>query len=317
VGSDPGQFGLSVAGFHAAQARRQDAWPLGMTTLSTHDTKRGEDVRARLLVLAELPAEWATLAHYLMSAAPMPNPAFGYLIWQTFAGAGFIARERMHAYAEKAMREAADGTGWVDPDAQFEAGVHAAVDAAYDQPELRGALREFIELVEPYGWSNSLAQKLVQLTMPGVPDVYQGTEIWDDSLVDPDNRRLVDYDRRKAMLAELDGRLTPPVVEGGGAAKLWLVTRTLRLRRDHPELFRGYTPLYADGPAADHAIAYDRGGAIAVATRLPVALARGGGWRDTTLTLQARYRDMLTGREFGGDVPLAELLDRYPVALLA
>jgi (1->4)-alpha-D-glucan 1-alpha-D-glucosylmutase len=316
VGSDPGQFGLPVTEFHAAQARRQDAWPLGMTTLSTHDTKRSEDVRARMLVLAELPAQWATLARRLMSAAPVPNPAFGYLIWQTFVGAGLIAPERMHAYAEKAMREAADGTGWIDPDLRFEAAVHAAVDAAYDQPELRGALQEFIALVEPYGWSNSLAQKLVQLTMPGVPDVYQGTELWDDSLVDPDNRRPVDFDQREAMLGDLDAWLAPPAVDDSGAAKLWLVSRVLRLRREHPELFRSYTPLYPDGPAADHAVVYDRGGAIAIAVRLPVTLARDGGWRDTTLTLDARYRDVLTGRAFGGAVPLAALLDRYPVALL-
>jgi (1->4)-alpha-D-glucan 1-alpha-D-glucosylmutase len=317
VGCDPGQFGAPTADFHAAQGRRNDAWPRGMTTLSTHDTKRSEDVRARLLVLAELPAQWAALARRLMSAAPMPNPAFGYLIWQTFVGAGLIARERMHGYAEKAMREAADGTGWVDPDPQFEAAVHAAVDAAYDQPELSGALREFIALVQPYGWSNSLAQKLVQLTMPGVPDVYQGSEVWDDSLVDPDNRRPVDFAHREAMLRDLEAGLAPPPVDGSGAAKLWLTSRALRLRREHPELLRSYTPLYPDGPAADHAVAYDRGGALAVAVRLPLTLERDGGWRETTLTLDARYRDVLTGREFGGVVRLAELLDRYPVALLA
>jgi len=126
-----------------------------MTTLSTHDTKRGEDVRARLAVLAELPDEWAALVEQLMRIAPVPNRAFGYLLWQTFAGAGLIARERMHAYAEKAMREAADGTGWRDPDAAFEAAVHAAVDTAYELPELAA----FIGRITPYGWTNALAQE--------------------------------------------------------------------------------------------------------------------------------------------------------------
>ena len=195
-----------------------------MTTLSTHDTKRGEDVRARLAVLSEMPAEWTELVGQLMAAAPIPDPTFGYLLWQTFVGAGFIERERMHAYAEKAMREAAQGTTWIDPDAEFEAAVHAAVDAAYDSPAVREPLAAFIERITPYGWTNSLAQKLVQLTMPGVPDVYQGTELWEDSLVDPDNRRAVDFDARRAMLDTLDGsrRLLPrrPRPDGGAPSPL-------------------------------------------------------------------------------------------------
>ncbi len=306
VGGNPARFGMSLDEFHASQARRSART---MTTLSTHDTKRGEDVRARLAVLAELPDEWGALVRRLMRAVPMPNPAFGYLLWQTFAGAGLIARDRMHAYAEKAMREAADGTGWRDPDAAFERAVHAAVDAGYESTELRA----FVEDIAAPGWSNSLTQKLVQLTMPGVPDVYQGSELWDDSLVDPDNRRPVDFAARRALLASLSA---PPPVDGSGAAKLWVVARTLDARREHPELFRGYTPLHAAGAAVQHAIAFDRGGAISVATRQPVRLARDGGWRDTTLRLGAPYRDAFTGVAYTGDVPLAELLSALPVALL-
>jgi (1->4)-alpha-D-glucan 1-alpha-D-glucosylmutase len=309
VGGAPGRFGRSVDEFHAAQLDRVQTTPQAMTTLSTHDTKRGEDVRARLAVLAELPDEWAALVERLMRIAPVPNRAFGYLLWQTFAGAGFIAPDRMHAYAEKAMREAADGTGWRDPDAAFEAAVHAAVDAGYDDPELRA----FVERITPYGWTNALSQKAIQLTMPGVPDVYQGTELWDDSLVDPDNRRPVDWAARREQLAALT---EPPTVDATGTAKLWIVSRALRLRRDRPELFDGYSPIWADGPAAEHVIAFDRGGAITVATRQPAGLERIGGWGDTTLDLPAGT-DAFTGRTHSGATRLAELLADRPVVLLA
>ncbi|HEY2984515.1 MAG TPA: malto-oligosyltrehalose synthase [Jatrophihabitantaceae bacterium] len=313
VGGDPSRFGSGLDGFHAAEAQRQLVAPQGMSTLSTHDTKRGEDVRARLAVLAELPAEWAALVGDLMARAPVPNAALGYLLWQTFAGTGFIGRDRMHAYAEKAMREAADGTGWTDPDRAFEAAVHAAVDAAYDVPEIRDPLAAFVERITPFGRLNSLSQKVVALTMPGVPDVYQGTELWEDSLVDPDNRRPVDFTARATLLDRLTA--APPIDETG-AAKLWLVSRALRLRRDRPELFTGYAPIRALGPASDHVVAFDRGGAVTVATRLPVRLARDGGWRETTLALAAPHADVLTGRSWSGAVPIADLLDVLPVALL-
>jgi (1->4)-alpha-D-glucan 1-alpha-D-glucosylmutase len=317
VGGDPGRFGTDRDEFHAAQRYRQQVAPRGMTTLTTHDTKRSEDVRARLAVLAERPEEWAALAATLMAAAPLPDRPFAYLLWQTFAGAGFIAPERMHAYAEKAMREAAVSTTWIDHDDAFEAAVHAAVDAGYDSPAVHEPLAAFVELITPDGWVNALGQKLVQLTMPGAPDVYQGSEVWTDSLVDPDNRRPVDYERLATMLADLDAAATPPAVDASGAAKLWLTSRVLRVRRERPDLFTGYERFEVLGAAAEHAVAFDRGGAIAVATRLPVRLARAGGWADTALSLSAGHTDVLTGRRFGGDVSLAALLDTYPVALLA
>jgi (1->4)-alpha-D-glucan 1-alpha-D-glucosylmutase len=172
VGGDPGTFGSGVAGFHAAQQRRAQESPEGMTTLSTHDTKRGEDLRARLAVLAELPAEWGPTARRLMSLAPVPNAAFGYLLWQTAVALPALAgstRSRFHWYAEKAMREAADGTGWVDRDEEFESAVHAAVDAAYDNPEMHELIASLSSRIEQPGWVNSLSQKVIQLTMPGVP----------------------------------------------------------------------------------------------------------------------------------------------------
>jgi (1->4)-alpha-D-glucan 1-alpha-D-glucosylmutase len=316
VGGNPAQFGASPDTFHAAQEQRQNTLPNSMTTLSTHDTKRGEDVRARLAVLSELPDEWAQLVRGLVSAVPIDDASFGYLLWQTFAGAGLIERDRMHAYAEKAMREAAQRTAWIDPDEAFERSVHEAVDRAYDDDAVRKPLAGFIDRITPYGWTNSLSQKLVQLTMPGVPDVYQGTELWDDSLVDPDNRRPVDVELRRTMLDAADSGTAAPPVGADGAAKLWVVSRALRLRRDWPDLFASYTPLRAHGSAADHAVAFDRGGAVTVATRLPVGLERAGGWGDTTLDLGHGAADVISGRRVAAEVALADLLAEYPVALL-
>ncbi|HEU5008414.1 MAG TPA: malto-oligosyltrehalose synthase [Jatrophihabitantaceae bacterium] len=316
VGGDPANLGLSPDEFHVAQLRRQQIAPRSMTTLSTHDTKRGEDVRARLAVLAELPDEWTDLARTLMATAPLPDRPFAYLLWQTFTGAGLIERERMHAYAEKAMREAATSTNWLDPDAAFEAAVHAVVERAYDDPTVCDPLAAFVDRITPYGWTNSLGQKLVQLTMPGVPDVYQGTATWEDSLVDPDNRRAVDFDAAREQLDRLDSDVHAPAIDASGAAKLWVVSRALRLRRDWPDLFSSYTPVPVHGSAADHAVAFDRGGAITVATRLPVGLERAGGWGDTAIDLMGKATDVISGVTHRGEVRLADLLADYPVALL-
>jgi len=318
VGGDPGSYGSTPEQFHAAQAQRQQLQPRSMTTLSTHDTKRSEDVRARLAVLPELGERWYGTAERLLAGAPVPSKAFGYLLWQTFAGAGWIPRDRMHAYAEKAMREAAEGTGWRDPDASFEAAVHQAVDRAYDDDRLHRLLDDLITEITPDGWSNSLSQKLIQLTMPGVPDVYQGSELYDYSLVDPDNRRPVDFELRRQLLAGFGGDDPDrPALEAVGAAKLWLTAQVLRERREHPDRFTGYTALPTTGPAAEHAVAFDRGGAVTVATRLPVGLRRAGGWRGTALELPSgEHVDRLTGERYAGRVKLAELLGDYPVAFL-
>ena len=326
VGADPGTFGCGVAQFHSAQQRRAEVSPEGMTTLSTHDTKRGEDIRARLAVLAELPQEWGHTARTLMALSPVPNSAFGYLLWQTavaLPACDPATRARFHAYAEKAMREAADGTGWVDQNEEFEAAVHGAVDAAYDNPKMQELIASMSARIEPQGWLNSLSQKVIALTMPGVPDVYQGSELMGDSLVDPDNRRPVDFALRKVSLTALNTMVElvkPPPVDGTGLAKLWLVSRALRARRDHPGLFTGYTPLLGNQPTAvrgEHLVAFDRGGAITLATRLPAGLAAAGGWGETTLTLPpGRYRDVFTGASHSGELVVADALSQYPVALL-
>lgn len=322
VGADPSVFALDVAGFHAAAADRQASWPQAMTTLSTHDTKRGEDVRARLSVLAELPARWLEALTALRAAASTGHGGFDNVLWQAIVGSWPASRERLHAYAEKAAREAAESTGWWDPDEAFEARMHAVVDAAFDDAEASAVLASLVDDIAGFGWSNGLSAKLLQLAGPGVPDVYQGSELWETSLVDPDNRRAVDFAARADMLAAIDADLVEgrvPPVDASGAAKLLVTSRALRLRRDRPDLFSRYTPLTLVGPAAAHAVAFDRGGVQAIATRLPAGLDMLGGWQDTVLLRPAVPAvDVLTGRRYaGGEIPLAELMSTYPVALLA
>ena len=314
VGADPSEFSIGVTEFHRRQLDRQARFPASMTTLSTHDTKRGEDTRARITVLSELPDEWATLVRELRAKAPLDDGPLENLLWESIVGAWPASPDRLHAYAEKAAREAGNSTTWTAPDEDFERRMHALVDSAFDTP----LVPAFVARVEQYGWSNSLSAKLIQLTAPGVPDVYQGSELWETSLVDPDNRRPVDYDIRRLYLEAIDAGAHPPI-DATGAAKLLVTAKALRLRRDRPELFTRYAPLEAFGESARHAIVFDRGGAITVATRLPVGLERAGGWHDTTISVPGRpHVDVLTGREFeGGSIRLSELLEKYPVALLA
>lgn len=317
VGGDPSEFAIDVDEFHARSRDRHERMPRSMTTLSTHDTKRGEDVRARLDVIAERPADWAAIVDELRSLAPLGDGPLEHLLWQAIVGAWPASPERLHAYAEKAAREAGNSTAWTAPDLAFEARMHALVDAVFEDERVAGLVARAVALLEAPGWSNSLSAKLIQLTAPGVPDVYQGSELWEQSLVDPDNRRPVDFDLRRRILAMLDAGALPRV-GAGGAAKLLVTSRALRLRRDRPELFTDHAPLAASGPAARHLVAFDRGGAITLATRLPVGLAAGGGWGDTVVDVgSAPVVDVITGRRHaGGGLRLAEVLDRYPVALL-
>ncbi len=313
VGGDPGQFGIPVAEFHALQQARADAWPETMTALSTHDTKRGEDIRARLAVLAEVGDAWAAFAELFLARTAIPNRRLAYFLAQTIVGTGPIERQRLHDYAEKSAREASEDTRWTAPDEDFEATLAAAIDLAYDDAELRAAWDAIDAVIERPGRLNALGQKLVQLTLPGVPDVYQGTELWDDALVDPDNRRPVDFARRRALLA---GLTAAPALDATGAAKLWVTRQALRTRRDHPELFAGYQPVTASGPAADHLVGFDRGGVITLATRLPVTLEASGGWGTTTVTLTGAHRDLLSDRTHTGEVALSDVLGELGVALL-
>jgi (1->4)-alpha-D-glucan 1-alpha-D-glucosylmutase len=312
VGGDPSAFALDVDGFHAAMAARQRDWPDAMVTLSTHDTKRGEDVRARITVLAEEPGHWERALDELLRLAPVPDEGFGSLLWQAVLGAWTPdhlpdLRDRLHGYAEKAMREAGDRTTWTEPDEAYEAQVHAAVDAVFDSADVQRVLTDLATRIDQPAQANSLAAKLLAITMPGVPDVYQGSELWETSLVDPDNRRPVDFDHRAAVLAG--------TAEDDAATKLHVTCTALTLRRERPGLFTGYAPVTATGSAAGHVVSFDRGGAITVATRLPVGLAAAGGWGDTVLDLpEGRWHDVLTGTDTDGK--LADMLATHPVALL-
>jgi (1->4)-alpha-D-glucan 1-alpha-D-glucosylmutase len=317
VGGNPGAFGMTVNEWHEWCQRLQSTWPDSMTTLTTHDTKRTEDVRARLLALAEMPEAWADAVHTWQQATAHYAAAIDantqYLFWQTLIGAWPLTRERMQAYLDKATHEAKRQTNWIDRNEEYDAAVQKfAADVFADEVLLKGAEDWMREHLDEPGLSNTLAQKLLQLTMPGVPDVYQGQELVEPALVDPDNRRPVDYDRRRKALAAYD--------EGAPTeSKLRVTASALRLRRERPASFDGsYTPLHAQGSAAGHAVAYLRGAdVIAVVTRLPMGLAECGGWGDTTLSLPpGSWVDRLSGRAHTGRAPLSEMLATLPVALL-
>ncbi len=317
VGADPNEFAIDVQQFHERQKRRQRDWPQSMTTLSTHDTKRGEDVRARITALSERPELWESALAKLHSSVGLDDPSLENLLWQAVVGAWPASRDRLHGYAQKASREAGTSTTWTEPNTGFEKTLHALVDAAFDDRSVIAALNDTVDAVKAAGYSNGLSMKLLQLCAPGIPDVYQGSELWESSLVDPDNRRGVDFASSAILLAKIDAGWLPPIDETG-AAKLLITSRALRLRRAHPEWFAGYSAHYATGTMGDHAVVFDRGGAIAIATRLPNGLAEGGGWQEATIDLPAEACvDVITGRTFdGGITRVADLLEKYPVALV-
>jgi (1->4)-alpha-D-glucan 1-alpha-D-glucosylmutase len=313
VGGEPHRFGVGAAEFHHSNATRARLWPQTMTTLSTHDTKRGEDVRARIGVLSQVPSLWTEFIARWELEAPSPYAATGQFLWQNIFGVWPLSgevtdqlRDRLHAYAEKAIREAALHTSWNDPDTAFEDAIHRWLDTVLGGP-VAGQLTELVAQLNPHAASDALGQKLLALTAPGIPDVYQGTELWDDSLVDPDNRRPVDYAARRAALVELRH------------PKLRVVATALRLRRSRPDSFVGadYVPVLADGEASDHVVAFRRGDDVVVAvTRWTVRLAETG-WGNTVLPLpEGSWTDTLTGAMASGPTSTAELFADLPVVLL-
>jgi len=302
-----------------------------MLGLSSHDSKRSEDVRARLYALSEIPEPWAAfVARWTRRnashrrAGPWPDAATEYLIYQTLVGAWPLSLERALAYFEKAVREARIRTSWTDPDPAYEEALARFVGALYEDEFFRAELGALVSRVQQPGRVNSLAQKLLQLTAPGVPDLYQGSELWDLSLVDPDNRRPVDFELRRRLLRELEGLDAEAVWARAdeGLPKLWVVSKALRVRAQRPAAFgpKGeYEPLFAEGEASEHVVAYCRGGEVlAIVPRRVIGLEAAGGFRGTRLELPAgRWSDALSGAVHrSGSVRLDALLARFPLALL-
>ncbi len=328
VGGAPDRFGTTIEQFHDACVLVQQHWPQTMLATSTHDTKRSEDVRARLALLSEIPDTWSAAVRrwseqnerYKIGGFPDRNAE--YLIYQTLVGAWPINSERMNAYIQKAAREAKQFTSWTNQNAEYEEAVSRFVEKILRDVEFLKDLEAFVKPLIPLGRVNALAQTLLKLTAPGVPDIYQGTELWDLSLVDPDNRRPVDYANRRSLLADVSDA-TPRVVNGmvdDGRLKLWLIRQTLAARRRYPDAFGRngtYQRLHADGIKKNHVVAFARGEAcVTIVSRW--GLSSGNQWSDTSIELPAgRWRDEFTGTEHrGGKRPLGALLADFPVALL-
>ncbi len=320
VGGEPARPGVRPEDFHAWCHYVERHWPHTMTVLSTHDTKRSADARARLAVLAEQPAAWAAEAAAWSTAAGRGpgsghDPDSDWLLWQTLVAAWPLTPERLVTAVLKAAREAKLRTSWTTQDVRFERGLADRVHAVFGNPGLLPRIEGYVAGLAPYARSNTLSAALLHLTVPGVPDLYQGSEEPLYTLVDPDNRRAVD-------LGALAVRLTDsPTARAGDLAreKLHLTTTALHLRRTR--VLGAHRPLAATGPAADHLLAFGRGPDVLTAvTRLPYRLARAGGWRDTALHLPdgGDWTDELTERHFpSGPVEVADLLaDDRPVVLL-
>ena len=368
VGGEPDRFGISAEEFHAFNLARAERWPHALSTSSTHDTKRSEDVRARINVLSEIPELWAERVNAWRAAnrpllrqernRPVPDANDEYLLYQTLVGAWPLgqvdgrAREdftaRIQAYMEKATREAKRHTSWLNPDPEYDEGLRgfvADVLRGGDNPFLDDFL-PFQRMVSRLGMVNSLAQTVLKVASPGVPDVYQGQETWDFSLVDPDNRRPVDYELRRRLMDSLDarrgeaglGETARELVEGweDGRIKLHATRTALRLRMALPDAFRGaYVPLLAEGARAEHVVAFaraaDGGAVIAAVPRLVATLARERGfalpeaadWAGTRIPvpdeLAGRYRNAFTGEEMRAGphgLRAEEVFATFPMALL-
>ena len=373
VGGDLRQFGVSPAAFHARNLDRRRSWPHALLATSTHDTKRSEDVRARINVLSEIPIEWHRVIrswHGLnlgrktkIADSEIPSTAEEYFFYQALAGVWPLNDPgpeeweelvaRLRAYMRKSVREAKIHSSWINPNESYEEAVDQFVRLSLEPTPENSFLREFLEFVKKIkaaGMWNSLSQSLLKIASPGVPDFYQGTEIWDFSLVDPDNRRPVDYSRRCQLLKrlrEMQAWGALPLIEEltrdltDGAIKLYVISRALCFRKSNRELLLNgsYIPLRATGGLQNHVVAFARGlgrrSVIAAAGRFFMALGaektKPTGaqiWGDSALVLRREvprtaYRDVLSGRaiesaERNGKqiLPLAEVFAHLPVALL-
>ena len=317
VGSDPGEWGRTIDAVHAANVARALRFPLGLLATQTHDTKRSGDVRARIGAISWIPGEWrAAVARWWrlnarLRADDAPSPDEEYLIYQTLIGAWPLEAERLRDYMVKAMREAGTTTNWVEPDEAHEADVLAFCDALVTSEAFVADLERFLDRIVPLGEAAALGQTLLKLTSPGVPDIYQGDELWDLALVDPDNRRPVDWELRRRLLEEVASTGAPR----RETAKMFLIHRALVLRERRPDAFAGsYRPL----DAGVTAFAYARGEAViavvpirpdtsSAVLRVPEELR--GTWRDTLSDVPVELGSEMMIDELTGPLPLA-LLER-------
>jgi (1->4)-alpha-D-glucan 1-alpha-D-glucosylmutase len=365
VGGNPGQFGISLSAFHEFNQRRYEYWKHSMSATATHDTKRGEDVRSRLNILSEIPEEWERQVvrwseinqtkKIQTDDRVIPSTNDEYFLYQTLLGAFPFDQNgdrstfltRIKDYVIKAVREAKVHTAWLRPDSEYEEGYLEFVERVLDPAKGNDFLQEFLPFqkrIADYGIFNSLSQVLLKNTAPGVPDLYQGTEFWDLSLVDPDNRRPVDYDQRISCLHELKTGIEKDILSlidhlletrVDGRIKLFLTFKVLQARKSHRTLFEqgDYQPLTVNGKFKDHVIAFARSfegkTAIAIAPRFLTGLLEAGQlplgeqiWADTAVELPAglasSWKDAISDQSLQakGSLSIGEALKHFPVALL-
>ena len=351
VGGEPGRFGVSPDALHRYCRERQAKTPRGLSPLSTHDTKRSEDVRARINVLSEIPDEWADCLRRwgkqnerhrkTIDDQTVPDANEEYLLYQTLLGAwpmgegseskhrDFVAR--IQAYMRKALYEAKVHSTWINPNADRDQAIGDFIAAILDANQSAEFLADFRAVqrrVSRLGILNSLSQTLLRLTLPGVPDTYQGSDLWDLSLVDPDNRRPVDYAHRAESLARLGSTPASDLMASAedGRIKLFVTSQTLRLRREMPGLFTlgEYTPMPGEGERAEHLFAFSRSresSRVVVAVPRLVAALESAGWKDTRLALppseSGRWRNVFTREVIVGEsVAASDLFGQFPVAML-
>ena len=325
VGSSPSQLGISPSRFHQFCSHLHSHWPHNLLATSTHDTKRSEDVRARIDVLTEVPERWAAA---LQRWSTMNQPAWKgreadrhaeYLLYQTLIGAWPIDFDRAWAYLLKACREAKIRTSWHEPNAGYEDSLREFIEGILQNEEFVKDLTAFTEPLILPGRINGLAQTLIKLTAPGIADFYQGTELWDLSLVDPDNRRPVDFDVRRELVARLPDLGPAEALKDWdiGLPKLYVIHRALEVHQRFAESFRGpHQPFSARGSRLTHVLAYGRGDdVITVVPRFTLTV--GGAWDDTALALPpGTWHDVLGGGTYETEVSAQELFAAFPVSLL-
>ena len=328
VGGNPLEPTTTVEEFHKFNQYALEKNPLGMVTLTTHDTKRSEDLRARLFVLSEVPSifsevvdRWFTL-NAKSHGYGYPDKNTEYLFYQTIIGAWPWSVDRALTYMQKATREAKQQTSWTNVNAQFEQQLQNFIRSVFADEDFLQEVESFVSFIDTAARTNSLAQTLLKCTVPGIPDCYQGSELWDHRLVDPDNRSPVDFNERKQMLAQIQKMTATEIIQNiaSGMPKLWTMKTALEVRQKHAKAFGpagGYKPIAASGKNAGHIIAFLRGDSVVtIVPRLSFSVA--GEWVDTKIELPAgEWKNALSnGKKWIGEVPMQQLFHEFPVALM-